>query len=110
MDKEQLLNEIIQLTEKRASLHINDPAIYDYWERYSELLSKDIENTKWVLEQVEEERLYWISEAFEDISEKLQSLVFIDFLKILQQKYPNIDMEYDIIAAKQMIEINTSYV
>jgi len=33
---------------------------------------------------------------FEDVSYNLQSQEFIDFLRELQQKYPEIDMEMDI--------------
>ena len=51
-----------------------------------------------------EDEAYWISEVFDDISEKLQSWKFIECLENLQKKYPDIDMQIDIDYTKKAME------
>jgi hypothetical protein len=59
MDKEKLLDKIIELTTERATMHPNhDGGINDYWNACAELLSVDLEKTKWVLDRVGLEKLY----------------------------------------------------
>ena len=104
MDRDKLLNEVLAVVKQHKALHINDPGIYQCWSKYAELLSSDIENTKWVLLNVGCENLYRISEAFEDIAVKLKSRDFIEFLNDLNDKYPQAEMKADIEAAEQAIE------
>jgi hypothetical protein len=105
MDKEQLLQKIIELTNRRSIAHPNDYIEQKkYWNACSEMLSVDLDKTKWVLDRVGSEKLYWISEAFEDISEKLQSWEFINYLEQLQNQYPDVDMKADIQFAAEWIQ------
>jgi hypothetical protein len=105
MDKDRLLDQIIELTNERAAMHPNhDTGINDYWNMCADLLSVDLEKTIWVLDRVGAEKLYWISEAFEDISKKLQSWEFIDYLEQLQNRYPDVNMKIDIRFATEWIE------
>jgi hypothetical protein len=106
MDKEKLLDKIIELTTERAAMHPNhDGGINDYWNACAELLSVNLKKTKWVLDRVGSEKLYWIAEAFEDISKKLQSWEFIDYLEQPQNRYPDVDMKVDIQFATEWIEV-----
>jgi hypothetical protein len=106
MDKEKLLDKLIELTTERAAMHPNnDDGANNYWNACAEILSVDLEKTKWVLDRVGPENLYWISEAFEDISKKLQSWEFIDYLEQLQNRYPEVNMKVDIEFATAWIEV-----
>jgi hypothetical protein len=106
MDKEKLLEKIIELTTERATMHLNDDRrLNDYRNACAELLSVDLEKTKWVLDRVGPENFYWITEALEDISKKLQSWEFIDYLEQLQNRYPEVDMKVDIQFATEWIEV-----
>ncbi len=104
MNKKELLTEVIRITEEKKELHINDPIINIYWDKLTELLSNNLENTKYVLEHVGEGTLYHISEIFEDISYIYQSTEFILFLEELDKKYPQIDLGNDIKWAKEALD------
>ena len=101
--REALLKEVIKTTKEKRKLHLNDPAISKYWDKLIELLSVDLEDTKYVLERVGEENLYQINEVFDDISYIFQSKEFILLLEELSKKYPQLDLETDIKWAKEMM-------
>ena len=104
MNKKELLHTVINLAEEKKKLHINDPIINEYWDKFTKLLSTDLEDTKYVLEHVGEENLYHISEVFEDISYIFQSKEFILFLEQLSKKYPQLDLTTDIRWAKEALD------
>lgn len=64
------------------------------------ILSSNIYETIEYLENCSEEDLYFISEIFEDISEQLKSKEFIDCLRKLDIKFPDLDMTKDIDLAE----------
>ena len=98
-------HKIEKLIEKRRQLHPNDPSVYRIWEELAEIFSKDEKTTIEYFERYcKEDEAYWISEVFDDISEKLQSWKFIECLENLQKKYPDIDMQIDIDYAKKAME------
>ena len=47
--------------------------------------------------------IYFISEVFEDVSEQLQSKEYIECLRKLDDKFPNLDMTKDIDLAEEYI-------
>ena len=49
------------------------------------------------------ENVDWISEIFEDISEQLQSSRFIECIEQLAIKYPDLNLEQDILYAKEVL-------
>lgn len=55
------------------------------------------------LENCSEEDIYFISEVFEDVSEQLQSKEYIECLRKLDDKFPNLDMTKDIDLAEEYI-------
>lgn len=79
---------------------MNDPKLYDYWNVFTKLLSKDINQTIEFLDGCTENEAYWLSEVFEDISYKVNSKAFIDCLKRLEEKFPNLDLADDIKTPK----------
>ncbi|WP_138751862.1 hypothetical protein [Paenibacillus sinopodophylli] len=81
--------EIIEMmTQDGAS-----PPLDEYWEPIVDVLSKDIGTTKDLLLNCTTHEIWLMGGYFEDVSYNLQSQEFIDFLRELQQKYPQIDIE-----------------
>ncbi|AWX53983.1 MULTISPECIES: hypothetical protein [Brevibacillus] len=98
------LDMIKKIIEKRTSLHPDDPRIVECWGELTEIFSRNEQFVMDVLEQCSEEEIFWLSEIFEDISLYLQSSSFIRFLRSIQKKYPNIDIELDIQYAEKVLE------
>lgn len=92
--------KIFKLIEWRKGLDcINGMENY-YWEGLMEILAQNEADTIKFLAECSGEQIYWISEVFEDISNKFQSKGFVDFLKELQKSHPNIDIKQDIQTAE----------
>lgn len=70
----------------------------------TDVLSKDIYETVSYLENCSEEDIYYISPVFDDISERLQSTKFIECIEQLAVKYPDSDLEVDIMYAKKALK------
>ncbi|GIP58306.1 hypothetical protein MKX50_01615 [Paenibacillus sp. FSL W8-0186] len=100
------VSHVKDLLKERSELELNNPKLYDYWTAFTELLSRDIDQTIEFLDSCTEEEIYWLSEVFEDISYKVNSRAFIDCLKRLENKYPNIDLADDIKSAEDCIDEN----
>lgn len=65
---------------------------------------KNEDNTIHYLENSCKDDIYWISEVFEDVSENLQSEFFIQCLRKLDNKFPELEMTSDIDIAKDYIK------
>lgn len=103
MDKEDI-NTIISLVQWRKELECTERIIEEhYWKPLIEILSKNEKNTINFLENCSDDILYWISEIFEYISKKFQSIEFVKFLRKLQKEHPSIDLEIDIKSAEYAI-------
>lgn len=70
---------------------------------YFVIYYKDINETVAYLENCSEEDIYFISEVFEDVSEQLQSKEYIECLRKLDDKFPNLDMTKDIDLVEEYI-------
>ncbi|MBC1944525.1 hypothetical protein HCA15_10900 [Listeria booriae] len=93
------------ILEKRKSLNINDDfGIEKCWNEMTELLSQNEMETINYLEESTEKDLFYISEIFEDVSERFQSEQFINCLRKLDKKFPELDMTQDIDIAESYIE------
>lgn len=93
------------ILEQRKGLNINDDfGIEKSWNEMTELLSQNEMETINYLEESTEKDLYYISEIFEDVSERFQSEQFINCLRKLDKKFPELDMTQDIDIAESYIE------
>ena len=81
----------------------DDYGIQNCWNKMIDILSKDINETVAYLENCSEEDIYFISEVFEDVSEQLQSKEYIECLRKLDDKFPNLDMTKDIDLVEEYI-------
>lgn len=77
------ISKLKEILSKRKSLHPDDDyAIYDCWMQETNILSENIQETIFFIEnKCTDEEFYWISEVFEDISYKTQSTEFISCIK-----------------------------
>ncbi|NES85525.1 MAG: hypothetical protein F6K10_31240 [Moorea sp. SIO2B7] len=100
---ESKIAEVKRLLKERIQLHINDPRRTDYGEKLTEVIGSDLITAKAILNAIDQDELFWVSEVFEDISAKLQSRSFVLFLMELDEKYPEIHMEGEIKYAKLVI-------
>lgn len=89
---------------RRKKLNMNDDmGIEKCWKDIVRILSENENNTIEYIETCKKDELYWISEVFEDVSENLQSQKFIKCLRILDAKFPELDMTKDIDLAEDYI-------
>lgn len=80
----------------------NDTNSYYFEEIFEEkknLLCENLQETMQFIDSCTQEEFYWISNAFEDISEKYKSTEFIECLRRNQKRFPeiceHIEMEID---------------
>ncbi|HDM9419583.1 TPA: hypothetical protein ACF2N8_001946 [Listeria monocytogenes] len=86
---------------ERKKLHMNDDyGIEKCLSKMTALLSRNEDTTMKYLENCDADDLYWISEIFEDISANLKSQKFIDYLRKLDKKFPELEMTQDIDIAE----------
>lgn len=73
---------IKDIIDKRLALHINDGfALHECWETEAGILSEDVEATvDYILNDCDDDTLYWISEVFEEVIEKTKSQPLISAL------------------------------
>ena len=81
----------------------------DIFNAKAALLNENLEETMAFLDTCTEEEFYWVSNAFEDISEKYKSPEFIECIKRNMQRFPDTiehsQMELD-FALMRMGELN----
>lgn len=101
----ELKDEMTIIVPKRKRLNLNDDVgIEKYWNKMTERLTQNEEDTIDYLNECNGNDLYYISEIFEDISEILQSERFISCLRNLDKKFPELDMTNDIDIAESYLE------
>lgn len=102
MDIEIRMKDILN---HRENLHFNDAyGIQKSWNQIIEVLTENEKKTIRYLENCNKKDLYWISEVFEDIAEKLQSKKLISCLRELDKKFPELEMTNDIDIAESFTE------
>lgn len=87
----------------QGELSEDDYGIQECWGEMIDILCIDVQQTVTYLENCTPEELYYISEVFEDILERLQSKTFIECLRKLDKKFPNLKMTKDIDMAETYI-------
>ncbi len=96
--------EIKNLLKERSLLHMNDPSIEKYREKLINLLSISARDTIEFLESCNKDEVLLISEVFEEIAYNLQSNDYINCLKIIDMKYPDLNLTNIIEIAKEYME------
>lgn len=89
---------------ERALLDDNDPTIKQKWTKLIELLSTDEGLTVAFLNQCTKIELLFLSEVFEEVAYKLQSRKFIDCLYLLDERYPDLDLNSHIQIAESYMD------
>lgn len=97
-------NEIEKIIEERKKMHPDDPRVVEKWNELTLVFIQNEESTIAYLNSCCKENINWISEIFEDISEQLQSSRFIECIEKLAIKYPDLNLEQDILHAKEVLE------
>ncbi len=101
---DMIKESMMKIIEERKKKHIEDDyGIQECWDKMIDVLSADIQQTVSYLENCTQEELYYISEIFEDIAERLQSKTFIECLRKLDEKYPELKMTQDIDLAESYV-------
>lgn len=85
-------------------MHPDDPRVVEKWNKLTQIFIQNEESTIAYLNSCSKENINWISEIFEDISEQLQSSSFIECIEQLAIKYPYLNLEQDILYAKEVLE------
>lgn len=97
-------NKIEKNIEERKKLHPDDPRVVEKWNELTKIFIQNEESTIVYLNGCCKENIDWISEIFEDISEQLQSSRFIECIEKLAVKYPDLNLEQDILYAKEALK------
>lgn len=97
-----LKDEMKKIISERQRKHLQDDyGIQKCWDKMIELLSNDEQETFEYLKQCSKEDLFFVSEVFEDVAEKLQSRDYIKCLRDLDVKFPDLEMKKDIDIAEE---------
>ena len=95
-----------EIIAERRDKYIQDGyGIEKCWNGMVDLLSKNIQETIMYLEDCSKEDLYYVSEVFEDVAEKLQSKDYIECLRQLDKKFPELEMTKDIDLAEEYSQL-----
>ena len=109
MNLDQRIAEVRELIAKRmeyAELEKSGgdhPCTNQVWQDLLEIIAVTTDDAIAIIDACSELELPWLSEVFDDLSEKLQSTKFIDYLEQLQERNPGIDFFADIKYAKVVL-------
>ena len=101
---------IKDILSRRENTHPEDSyRIEKLWEEEIEALSFNVEETiDFITSRCTANEFIWLSEVFEEVAEKTQSIEFVNCLYAVAKKYPAETKEYNIInfidSAKDMIQ------
>jgi hypothetical protein len=99
-----LLSEIKAVVMQVNELHHEDPNVYEYWEKLTELLSRDESSTISMLNDLDDSDVVEdLSSVFDDVSRNLQSKDFILCIESLEIRYPDLMLEHMVQAAKDAL-------
>ncbi|AGX44477.1 hypothetical protein [Clostridium saccharobutylicum] len=100
-----IYEQIKEILSRREKLHSEDDnGIQKCWDELIELLSKDEDNTIECLNLCTNSEVDWLSEVFEDVAYNLQSRRYIECLKKLDIKYPELNLTRSITIAEDYLE------
>jgi hypothetical protein len=97
-------NKVKKIVDKRAKLDVNDDlTTQQCWNELKNILTVNMKDTMEFLSRCDNNEFYFISEVFDDIILKFQSINFINFLKELSKKHPEAEMDIDIEMAEDLL-------
>ena len=82
------LREVIT-KEKNIEINMSDYLFPIIFAEKLAILNENLDETMAFLDTCTEEEFYWVSNAFEDISEKYKSRKFIECIKRNMMRFPN---------------------
>ncbi|EFR99479.1 hypothetical protein [Listeria seeligeri] len=92
------------LEERRKINQDDDFGLERSWEKLTNILSINEDETINYLKSCSKEDVLLISSVFDDVSQKLQSRRFISCLKELDKKYPDLKLTFFITDAESYIK------
>ncbi|AYE34002.1 hypothetical protein [Clostridium septicum] len=100
-----MINKVKLIISDRSKLHDEDDYNIEICrERLIEILSKDEESTILILNELNEKEILLASEVFEEVAYNLQSNRYIECLKSISLKYPNLNLEESIEVAEEYMD------
>jgi len=99
-----MIDNVKNIIKERIQLHDEDSInIEKCWNKLIDILSQNSVQTISILEQLDEEEILYVSEVFEEIAYNLQSEEYIECLKQLVEKYPNIPISDSVETAESFL-------
>lgn len=102
--------KIRAIIEKRAATNDEWQAgVEECWAELTDALTQDFETTKrFLMEECDAEEYLLVSEVYDDIVFKTQSLDYVDLLRESMRRFPDLAKEYNLekdldIAVKSML-------
>ncbi len=94
-----ITEEIRRIIKKRIATDDEwDYGVQQCWNEEIEILTNNIEETIWFLEnECTADEFVWLSEIFDDVAEKTQSRLFVDCLYRVAEKYRTECEKYNVI-------------
>ncbi len=92
-------NEIRELLKEREAIYIEDYISTEKcWEKEVNLLTQNMDETiDFISNRCTGEEFAWLSEVFDDVVEKIQSMEFITCLQRMVKKFPEEAKEYNLV-------------
>jgi len=104
MDYNSFKSRVERLIEERKGFHPNDELrTYKYWEEISDFMATDEISTIKFLGECDKETADWMSEVFEDLSERFKSEKVITAFEKLDKKYPDLNLASFIEGARSFL-------
>ena len=100
-----MINKVKLIISDRSKLHDEDDYNIEICrERLIEILSKDEKSTILILNELNEKEILLASEVFEEVAYNLQSNRYIECLKSIFLKYPNLNLEESIKVEEEYMD------
>lgn len=95
-------DNVLNVVDKLKMLDPNDPEIENCWKQLVVEFTNESETIEF-LQSCTEEAIYWVSSIFDDLAYKFPSRKYVEAIKQLAKKFPNVDMSLEIEIAESYI-------
>ena len=89
---------------ERMRMHPNDPTLNHVLQELTDIVAINETVVQKVFDGLNRDEMSYASEIFEDVSRALQSSALLSYFDSLQKKYPQINMESDLLYAKKAMQ------